>query len=63
MVRGNVDVGDLVRGITIVQKEHFEADAILNPDWINLIEDLRQLRFMDWQETNNSMQNAWVDCP
>ena len=58
--------GDYIRDITIVREEHVaihEAGAIFNPDWIDLIEDARQVRFMDWMETNNSNQGEWDERP
>ena len=58
--------GDYVRDIAMVKEEHLElhrAGAIFNPDWIDLIEDVRSVRFMDWMETNNSEQSEWADRP
>ena len=58
--------GDYIRDISVVREEHVEiheAGAIFNPDWLDLIEDARQVRFMDWMETNNSTQSEWADRP
>jgi Ca2+-binding RTX toxin-like protein len=58
--------GDYIRDISVVREEHValhEAGAIFNPAWLELIEDARQLRFMDWQETNNSLLSSWEDRP
>ncbi|OCX66411.1 hypothetical protein BFP70_05150 [Thioclava sp. SK-1] len=58
--------GDYIRDMTIVAEEHydlFKAGAIFNPDWIEKIEDMRQLRFMNWQGTNNSTLEEWEDMP
>ncbi|WP_330629344.1 calcium-binding protein (plasmid) [Thioclava litoralis] len=49
--------GDYIRDVTVVAEENydlFQAGAVYNPDWINLIDNARQLRFMDWLNTNSS---------
>lgn len=49
--------GDYVRDITIVHEDNValhEVGGIFNPDWLEVIEDAAQLRFMDWMMTNNS---------
>lgn len=54
--------GDYIRGMSLVREEHvalYEAGAVFNPDWIKLIEDMRQIRFMDWQDTNNQTVSSW----
>ncbi|WP_193743604.1 calcium-binding protein [Tateyamaria sp. ANG-S1] len=56
--------GDYVRNISIVAERHLElhaAGATFNPDWLRLIQDARQVRFMDWGETNNSKIVNWED--
>ena len=56
--------GDYIRNISIVAERHLDlyaAGAVFNPDWIRLIQDARQLRFMDWNETNNSRAISWAD--
>lgn len=56
--------GDYLRNMTLVAQEHealFQAGEIFNPDWIALIEDARQIRFMDWMKTNNSTVTSWDD--
>lgn len=56
--------GDYIRDISIVAERHLDlhnAGAVFDPDWLNLIKDARQLRFMDWGHTNNSSQQHWVD--
>ena len=58
--------GDYVRDITIVKEEYLdlhEAGAVFNPVWIDLIGDLRSVRFMDWMRTNDSEQREWEDRP
>lgn len=54
--------GDYIRDVSIVRKDHLElheAGAIFNPEWLSLIEDARQLRFMDWARTNHSINSEW----
>ncbi|MEP4199317.1 MAG: calcium-binding protein [Aliishimia sp.] len=54
--------GDYIRNITIVAQEHLDlhaAGAVFNPDWLRLIQDVRQLRFMNWGRTNNSEVVSW----
>ncbi len=56
------DTGDYLRGITIVAEEDvalYEAGARFNPDWLELVQDASQLRFMNWQATNNSEIVSW----
>lgn len=56
--------GDHLRNISLVREEHVElheAGAIFNPDWIDLVQDIRQIRFMGWQNTNNSTDQTWDD--
>jgi hypothetical protein len=58
--------GDYIRNISIVRQEYaelHEAGAIFNPEWLALIADSRQLRFMDWMETNDSTLSEWADRP
>ena len=58
--------GDYLRNISIVP-EQYEALAqtgeLFNPEWLAVIEDARQLRFMDWMDTNNSTLSDWGDRP
>lgn len=56
--------GNHIRNIVIVAERHLalhEAGAIFNPAWLALIEDARQLRFMDWGNTNNATVTDWAD--
>ena len=58
--------GNYIRDITIVKEDYLdlhEAGAIFNPVWIDLIEDLGAVRFMDWMRTNESLQSEWADRP
>lgn len=56
--------GNYIRNIRVVAEKHlslYEAGAVFNPRWIELIADARVLRFMDWQGTNNSKLASWSD--
>lgn len=58
--------GNYIKNISVVREEHIalhEVGALFNPDWIDLIKDLRVLRFMDWQFTNGSAQVSWAERP
>lgn len=54
--------GDFLKNISVVREEYvelYELGATFNPDWLALIEDARQIRFMDWMKTNNSNTTSW----
>jgi hypothetical protein len=56
------ETGDYIRDISIIREDHVElheAGAIFNPQWLEMLEDLRQLRFMDWNKTNDSDIVEW----
>jgi hypothetical protein len=56
------DSGDYIRNIRVMRSDHVplaELGAIFNPHWLNVISDFRVLRFMDWMNTNGSMQRVW----
>ena len=58
--------GNYLRNISLVPQEYealHEAGQIFNPDWLALVQDARQLRFMDWMVTNGSNQVNWDDRP
>jgi len=58
--------GDYIRNIRIVHENHielFEVGALFNPDWLEIIEDLRVVRFMDWMNTNGSIVENWDGRP
>ena len=60
------NTGNYLRNIEVVKQEHipaFEAGEIFNPLWLDVIRDAHALRFMDWQETNNSEIETWADRP
>ncbi|MEL6379866.1 MAG: hypothetical protein AAFQ29_08855, partial [Pseudomonadota bacterium] len=56
VIDGTTD-GDHLRDFALVREEHeglYEAGALFNPDFIELFDDHRTIRFMDWMETNHS---------
>ena len=58
--------GDYIRDISVVAQKYealHDAGAIFNPDFLALVEDARELRFMDWMKTNGSTQVEWADRP
>ncbi|MCK5750160.1 MAG: hypothetical protein KAH44_28345, partial [Oricola sp.] len=58
--------GDYIRNVSVVPEQYealAEAGQIFNPDWLAVVEDARQLRFMDWMGTNSSGLREWADRP
>ncbi|MCL3882185.1 DUF4214 domain-containing protein [Marivita sp. GX14005] len=58
--------GDYLRNIEVVKEEHigaYESGQLFNPLWLDVIKDAHSLRFMDWQETNDSTLRHWEDRP
>ncbi len=58
--------GDYIRNISLVKEEHvemFDAGAVFNPAYMDLVVDSREFRFMDFMGTNNSTQSEWADRP
>ncbi|SHH94665.1 DUF4214 domain-containing protein [Marivita hallyeonensis] len=58
--------GDYLRNIEVVKQEHIpahDAGQLFNPLWLDLIDDAHSLRFMDWQQTNDSQVSSWSDRP
>jgi hypothetical protein len=58
--------GDYVRDISVVNEKYeglFLAGQIFNPDFLSVVEDARELRFMDWMNTNKSTVSDWADRP
>ncbi|GAA4221605.1 hypothetical protein GGQ68_000116 [Sagittula marina] len=57
---------DPIRNIAIVKEEFLplhEAGALFNPLFLDRIQDVRSVRFMDWMLTNGSPVMAWEDRP
>lgn len=60
------NTGNYLRNIEVVKQEHipaYEAGQQFNPLWLDLIGDAHALRFMDWQETNDSTIRSWSERP
>ena len=58
--------GDYIRDVSVVAQKYeglHQAGAIFNPDWLALVGDARELRFMDWMQANGSKQSDWADRP
>jgi len=58
--------GDYIKNIRIVPAEYEAlayAGEIFNPDFLAVVDDARQVRFMDWMRTNGSTQSEWADRP
>ena len=58
--------GDHVRDIVVVKARYAPLLAmgeIFNPDWLTVVQDARQLRFMDWMDTNDSKVADWAERP
>lgn len=57
--------GDYIRNIRVVPEslEKSYQKEVFNPDWLNKIEPFGAFRFMDWMQTNNSVQKEWSDRP
>lgn len=56
--------GNYLRNMAIVREDYlplYEAGAIFNPEWLALIKDARQIRFMDMMYTNGSKIRKWDD--
>ena len=58
--------GDYLRDIVVVPQQYaalHAAGEIFNPAWLKLIEDARELRFMDWMATNGVTHATWDTRP
>ena len=58
--------GDYIRDIQIFREAHaplIAAGVVFNPAWINRIDTMRSVRFMDWMGTNGSEVVTWDDRP
>ena len=60
------NTGNHIRNIRVIREDQFhlyEAGEIFNPEWVEKLEDLESLRFMDWMETNHSDVSNWDERP
>ncbi len=56
--------GNHIRNIRIVRPEDEQADLVANPfreDFLQYCRQWHALRFMDWQVTNDSLEDEWKD--
>lgn len=56
------DPNNPIRNIHVIredQVDEFRAGEIFNPKFLTKIQDFRELRFMDWMDTNNSDVVDW----
>ncbi|MGR3501862.1 calcium-binding protein [Pseudaestuariivita sp.] len=61
-----IDPADPIRNITVVHERHLDlhaAGAFFNPDYLAVVEDMRNIRFMPWMRTNDISQTAWDQRP
>jgi hypothetical protein len=62
----SINPNDPIRQISLLRADHFalaEAGAVFDPAWLAVVADARELRFMDWMQTNDSTQATWGDRP
>ncbi|KKJ78350.1 hypothetical protein WH95_03375 [Kiloniella litopenaei] len=58
--------GDYIKNISVVKSDYlelYETGEIFNPQWLDLVEDFRVLRFMEWMNTNGSVVKELSDQP
>ncbi|HKK22490.1 MAG TPA: hypothetical protein VJ947_02300, partial [Pseudohaliea sp.] len=59
--------GDYIRNMTLVRQDREDLlalGAMFNPDWLALIADAREIRFMNWNGVNGSVDpQRWEDRP
>ena len=56
--------GDYIRDVSVMKEEHvelYEAGQIFNPDFLAVVEDARELRYMKTMETNYTSIVNWED--
>ncbi|GHD98541.1 hypothetical protein U879_08575 [Defluviimonas sp. 20V17] len=58
--------GDYIHNVSIVNEKYeglYQAGEVFNPDWLSVVNDARELRFMDWMRTNGSSVTDWAHRP
>jgi len=59
--------GNYLRNIRIIPEQlvdEYEAgETIFHPDFLAYIQNFKSLRFMDWMQTNSSVEKEWEDRP
>lgn len=64
----SIDPGDPPRAITVVRAENaglVEAGAMFDPEWLSIVADARELRFVGWMEVNSGLttNDTWAERP
>lgn len=57
---------DPIRDIEVIPEKYlddFDAGAVFNPDWLDRLGQVEQVRFMDWMFTNGSPLVHWAEMP
>lgn len=57
---------DPIRAISLLRAEHValaKAGAIFDPEWLSLVSQARELRFMNWMNTNHDPVANWDERP
>lgn len=52
--------------LEVIHSRHkplYDLGIELNPAWVNVIQDMRMIRFMTWMKTNDSKLSSWADRP
>ena len=58
--------GNYIHNISLVPQKYealYQAGEIFNPDWLKIVQDARELRFMDWMGTNGVSHATWDTRP
>ena len=58
----SINPDDYVKNIAVVHEnniEAYDAGEMFNREWLELVDDFRVLRMMDWMATNNSPITSW----
>jgi len=61
-----ISENDPIRNIVILKAEHVplhQAGALFNPRFLEAVQDVRSIRFMDWMITNGSPISTWEERP
>ncbi|WP_120499345.1 calcium-binding protein [Roseovarius sp. EL26] len=58
--------GNYIRNVSVVHQDNVElheAGALFNPEWLEIVADSRQFRFMGWTNTNRPTIETWEEYP
>lgn len=63
----SIDPDDPIHALSVVRADHAElvaAGAMFDPEWLSIVADARELRFMGWMESNSEgVAATWDDRP